>query len=369
MLFDRLLLRTFFPVFLLAILFFVLIIQLMDLFSNLVRFLNLEVPLSEILNVQLLFVPRAVTFSLPVALLFAAAYTLGTLYGNNELIAVFDSGVSIRRFTTPFLVIGMLFSIGVFFFQEYVVIDTYRRKNEETRRLLNISRSLSNSNITVRSPGGEIIYSAEYYNDAVQELSRVMILRRRNGRFAGRIDAERALWSEQENVWILENGTRYELQEEESSPADGDSAPPDIEATSFRRLSEPAYSLPPERFRRSGENVDELRFDEARRWVFGLRDSGQPYRQELTDYYSRFSFSLTPFIVLLLSCGLGGRFRKNILLMSLLLSLVAAVVYYVTGMVMELLAGNGTIPPLVGAWAGVVLFTVIGIILIRTART
>nr|MDA3949816.1 LptF/LptG family permease [Spirochaeta sp.] len=317
------------------------------------------------IQVQLLFLPRAVTFSLPIAVLFAEAYAHGTLYSNNELIAVFGAGVPIWRFTAPLIIFGFILSIGLFFFQEYVVIDTFRQKNEQSRQMLNVSRSFSNTNVTIRSAGGQMIYSAEYYNDASEELSRILILERnQDGQFIERIDAERARWSEQDGIWHIENGTRYRLIDPDAPVGEQE-----VISEPFTRLEVDRYTMPPQRFRRSGQTIDELRYDEAREWVFGLRDAGQAYRQPLTSYYSRFSFPLTPFIVVLLASGLGGRFRKNVLLMSLFVSLVASVVYYVTGMVAELLAGDAVLPPLVGAWLGVVLFTVGGIAILRTART
>lgn len=366
-LFDRLLMQTFAPVFILSLAFFVLIIELMDLFSNLVRYLNLEVAAVDILRVQLLFLPRAVAFALPIALLFAAAYALGTLYANNELIAVFGAGVPIWRFTAPLVLTGIVLSVGLFFFQEYVVIDTFRQKNALSRRLLNISRSFSNTNVTVRSSDGDLIISAEYFNDATDELSRVIVVRREDGEFVERIDARVARWEPDTARWLIEEGTRYFV-----APPENDGARPTqrgITGETIQRYTDPEISIPPERFQRSGETVDELRFDAAREWVLGLRDAGQAYRRPLTDYYGRFSFAMTPFIVVLLSSGLGGRFKKNVLLMSLFVSLVTSVVYYVTGMVAEILAGDGVIPPIAGAWAGAVLFTVVGIVLIKTART
>ena len=108
----RFLLRTFLPVFLAALVFFILIIQLVDLFANLVRYLNLEVPLASIAQVQLLFLPRALAYALPVALLFATGFTLGSLYSNNELIAVFGAGVPIWRFTAPLIALGLLLSVA-----------------------------------------------------------------------------------------------------------------------------------------------------------------------------------------------------------------------------------------------------------------
>lgn len=359
---TALLLRGFFPVFILGLAMFVLIIQLVDLFANLVRYLNLEVPVADIVRVQLLFMPRAIAYALPVALLFAVGFTLGTLYANNELIAVFGSGYPLHRFVSPLWVIGILLSVVSFFFQEYVVIDTFREKNEMSRQLLNITRSFSNTNVTVRNPGGRIIYSAEYFNDVNQQLSRVIVIERDDaGRFLRRIDANIGEWNG--TNWVWRNGTQYELE------THGDDTPDSIVASPFAEIDEERFSVLPMNFQRSARSVDEMRFTEAREWINGLRSAGQPYRAALTDYYSRFSLALTPFIVIFLSSSLGGRFRKNIMLMSLLLSLLAAVVYYVTGMIAGIIAGDGLIPPLVGAWIGVVLFGAIGVILFRSART
>jgi lipopolysaccharide export system permease protein len=72
---------------------------------------------------------------------------------------------------------------------------------------------------------------------------------------------------------------------------------------------------------------------------------------------------------MILSISMGGRFRKNILLMSLFASLSAAVVYYITEMLSMTMAGLNYISPVTGAWSPVVLFAVIGIFLLQSAKT
>jgi lipopolysaccharide export system permease protein len=72
---------------------------------------------------------------------------------------------------------------------------------------------------------------------------------------------------------------------------------------------------------------------------------------------------------MILSISMGGRFRKNILLMSLLASLSAAVVFYVIEMITMMMARLGYIPPIVGAWFPVVVFIVLGVWLLRGAKT
>jgi lipopolysaccharide export system permease protein len=66
---------------------------------------------------------------------------------------------------------------------------------------------------------------------------------------------------------------------------------------------------------------------------------------------------------------MGGRFRKNIMLMSLLTSLIAAVVFYVMEMLSMLMAEFGYVLPIIGAWFPVVLFSIVGIVLVRHAKT
>ena len=75
------------------------------------------------------------------------------------------------------------------------------------------------------------------------------------------------------------------------------------------------------------------------------------------------------FIVVFLSIGLSGKTQKNVLLMSLLSCIGAAVSYYVAQMVTMLLAQFEYISPVMGAWFPVIVYTIISIALLRYTRT
>jgi lipopolysaccharide export system permease protein len=122
-------------------------------------------------------------------------------------------------------------------------------------------------------------------------------------------------------------------------------------------------------FRRNTVNIDELRTKDAGLLVVDLRSSGLPYYNAQANFYHRFSFASTSFIVMVLSISMGGRFRKNILLMSLFTSLSVAVVYYITEMLSMTMAGLNYISPMTGAWFPVILFIIIGALLLRSAKT
>ena len=265
------------------------------------------------------------------------------------------SGVSLRRFIFPLVVLGLFLSAGSFLFDEYVVIDTLRQKNALERELLNISRSASNSNVTRLGLGSRVLYHSDYYNDASESLSGVTILERDDqGRPVQYLIARTATWDGAE--WELRAVRIFTYGDE-------------LIETFAESLALPQLDLPPTAFARQGREIDEMRLHEAQAWIAAQRAAGLPYREELTKYHERFSFALTPFIVVLIAAAVGGRFKKNILLLSLLVSLGVSVVYYVAQMISGLMAYSGRISPIMGAWSGVLLFLIIGFSMLRMSRT
>jgi lipopolysaccharide export system permease protein len=351
------LINAFVAVFLVALLFFVLVLQLLDLFTNLWRYLAQDVGLGQLLRIGFFYLPKCVSYSLAPALLFSVAFTLGSLHRNNELIAVLGSGVSLLRLVAPFFLVGALLSVGGFFFEERVVIDTLATKNALFRQAVKQEVSLSNTNVTVIGEDTTTVYQVDYYNDKRQTFTQALIIKRDpEGRLLQRIDAEAGEWNG--TNWVLRNCKIYSWEAGE--------------VLALRRV--PVYDAvelrdPPATFRRTTSNIEEMKSAEALGWVTNLRRAGLPYRGALTEYYAKFFFALNPLIVALIATGVGGRFKKNVLLMNLLAALVASVVYYVIQMMAVILAKNGYIPPLAGAGLGFVVFLALAGLALRTART
>jgi lipopolysaccharide export system permease protein len=336
---------------------FVLVFQLMDVFGNLWRYLELEVSFADIGRVALLYLPKCVSYALPVALLFSVAYALGAYYMDNELVSVFLSGISLARFVRPLLVVGVVTSVASFVFEDAVVIGTFRAKNDLTRTLLKQSVSFSNTNVTITSPDRRFVYQAAYFNDRQQTLSGVTIVERDgSAAMVTRIEADSAEWNS--TRWVLRNCRVFRRG------ADGH-----VEETSVVVYDSPTLDEKPSIFRRMADRVEEMRARDARQYVDALRTAGLPYQEALSWYHRKFSFSATPLVVVLIAGSVGGLFRRNFLFMSLLAALGIAVGYYVLQLVALTMARNGLLSPITGAWASLVVFLGVGAGLFRVART
>ncbi|MDR1353734.1 MAG: LptF/LptG family permease [Treponema sp.] len=354
MILDRYLVRQFWPVFFVSISMFVLLLCLIDLFTNLTRYLNYEVPMRQILLISGYYVPKSISYATPISLLFAAAYVLGDLYARNELTAVFSSGIPFWRFVMPLIFIGIAASVFSFFFQDIVVVPTLKQKNSLSRIALHQQRSESNSDIVIKTRNGQVIYSVDYYDVSSLVLNGVSIVEQgENGEFVSLIRAPRAVWNGE--FWDLNNALIYAWD------------------NGFLRVKPlaptGAYREQPDTFRRNAVDVEDLPVKDAAFLIQDLKNAGLPFVGAQADYYHRFSFSAASFVVMVLSISMGGRFKKNILLMTLSVSLIATVVFYVMEMICTMMAQLGYIPPLAGAWFPILVFSAIGLLLLRSAKT
>jgi lipopolysaccharide export system permease protein len=351
---DRYILKQFFPIFMVIVSMFIMLMELADLFANLWRYLNYDVAAKDIFKVSLFFLPKSFSYAMPIGLLFAGAYTLGDLYKRNELTSVFASGIPFWRFSMPLTLIGMIASIFMFFFEDVLVVPTLKMKNDLSRTLLRQSTRENNSDIVIKARGGDLIYSVDYYDVNNTSLNGVSVIEHgEGGQFKSLVRAPRATWNGE--YWVFSNALIYQWENDflRSSPL------PDTDI----------YRERPDTFRRNAVNVEDLSAREAALLIDDLRIAGLPFITALADYYHRFSFPAVSFVVMVLSISMGGRFKKNILLMSLISSLGAAVLFYIMDMLTMMMAKLEYIPPIVGAWFPVLIFVIVGAVLLSTART
>ena len=347
----------FLPSFLMAMAFFVFILELVELFGNLWKYLSLNVPMAAVAKVLLLYAPTCISWALPLSLLFAVSYTLGSLYARNELVAVFGTGVSLASFTLPLIFIAAALSLAGYFWSDLVALPAYREKTSLSQKLLGQSTSLSNADVTVLAEKGAFVWHASWYDESAKSLTDVNVIERdKGGAPIMRIEAGSAKYKD--GLWLFSRVRRFALD-----------AKGQWTETDYGSYSDPTLAEDPASFRNQNLDLGQLSVaDLAQRAKF-QKAAGLPWTATVAERNRRMAFSFAPLVVALLSTSIGGRYRKNVLLMSLLVSLVIATAYYIFQMIAMLFARTGLVDPAIGAWSPLIVFAALSALLYRMART
>ncbi len=104
---DRYVLREWAKVCLFAALGFPFLVMVIDLTDKLDTYLGRGIPKLRVAYSYLFFLPETISLVLPVAVLFAVVFTVGTLGRHSELTAAKASGISFHRVVRPLLVASL----------------------------------------------------------------------------------------------------------------------------------------------------------------------------------------------------------------------------------------------------------------------
>lgn len=356
--FVQYILKRLIPFFFVSLIFISLILNLVDLFMNISRYLENEAPARDVFRVMILYIPKTVWYSAPIAFLFSVTYILSDLYAKNEMEAIFASGVSLYRFVMPILVMAIFLSVGMFYLEDKLVVTTLEQKTILQDKLLDQQQSANNDNIVVLSDSAKIIYKAKRYRDTTKRLENVFFVFRDDDKnLKAIIHADQALWNEEKEVWELDDAVQFDNN--------GETLLKVPVSTDYTSLLTENYEI----FRKTTVDVASVNAADAKIYINHLKKAGLPYNEPLSVYYKKFAFPFILFIAAFIAIGVTGKTRKNVLLISLSLSITAVVLFYVFQMITMVMAKTGVMNPFMGAWLPDIVFLFIAGFLLKYSRT
>lgn len=346
------------PFFFVSLLFIALILNLVDLFMNISKYLEMQAPAKEVIRIMIFYIPKTIWFAGPIALLFSVTYVLSDLYSKNEMEAIFASGVSLFRFVLPLLFFAIIMAVAMFFWEDRLVVNTLEKKTTLQKQLLGEEETANNENVVVISDSAQIVYKARRYRDSVKRLENVFfVFRNETKDLEAIIHAETAVWNEEKGLWELANAIQFEKDNASLKKTP-------LNQKYLSQLSE-NYEI----FRKTNVDIKNVNTADAKLYINHLKKAGLSFNEPLSEYYKKYSFPFILFISVFLAVGLTGKTRKNVLLISLSLSIAAVVLFYVFQMVTMVLAKTGIMTPFMGAWLPDIVFIFIAGVLLKFSRT
>ena len=338
---------------------FVIIMFIVDLFQKINDYISHGVTPLYIVLITVLYVAKSISFTIPIAIMFSVAMTLGTFYQNNELVAIYTSGISLFKFSAPVILFNIFLSFTMITFDSYVTIPTerYRKNLFETLTKKNSMGNFDNENITIRGENN-YFWNAEKFISSKNILQEVNLFRLdEDYHFLYRLDAKRAIYTIA--GWTFYDGVEREWNEDGSLKYEG----------KFHKKVLGNLKEKPSMFKKVEYDIDNMTIGEAKERIIALTNMNMEHNKELTQYYKKFSTPFTLLIVSLFAIGVATISRTNVLILSLFFSVGLAVLLYVMQMILDVMASTGKIEPILGAWLPMFIFLPISFYLIRQAKT
>lgn len=314
-----------------------------DLFSNLDSYLTSGVGWRTIAHLTSLYIPQAIIFALGPSLLFSVSYYLSQMEANNEMICLYGCGISYRRLIMPILMVGLLFSLFQFALYEEVLIPAQLKRTQIEDELFGLRSTHDSRNLTMADPAGRYVVWSRHYNDSEALLSQVVfILLDEDGQLDSRIDSDRARWDEGSGHWIFE-GVRIQHV---------DTAHKEVATTREETLALPLFSLEPSFFKNISDDIKTMELAQAFEYLSAIKAlDHERYAPLATDFAKRLFDALNPLLLVIIAVTISYRYKKNILLFSIITAITVAVIYYVVQMVTLIMARQGVIN---SVWAMVI---------------
>jgi len=340
---------------------FIFIIMVFDFFSKLDVYLSptLNINAWHMIFITFMIIPKGLWMTMPVAIMFGIAMTLSNFYQNNELIAIYSSKISIYKFVLPLIVFCFSLSIFMIFLDSFLVIPTFRYRENLYEHLA--KKKQSENDITIKGENN-YFWNVEDFVSQNNMLKKIIVFKiNDNYKTLFRLDASSAVFSSE--GWVFRTGTIREWDNEGKL----------INEEKFYKKNIPDLAEKPSVFKNIFKKIDydieKMTIPEAKERLVLLKKLNISHNDELLKYYKKFSFPFTLLIVCLFAIGVSTISQRNILILSLFFSIGLAIVYYVMQMILDILASVGTIPSFIGAWFTIILFLPVSIYLVRKAKT
>ena len=322
------------------------------------------------LEIVLYSLPSIIFWTLPMSTLLAVLMGVGRLSGESEVVALFAGGVSFYRIALPILGLGVAIS-GVSMLLNEVVAPIANSRSEALQAEVFKQSAISDQPFTLKDPGTNSWIIVQGGLDKDKGILRdVSILQLLGNRPAVLVYASRAEWagikdSKERYRWKLYDGFSMVL-----SPSD----PQSIGTSTWRRTQTREIEIrktPDELSKYQNLKPEQMSFSQLTKMVRYLKAyPDRPLdkiRQLDVDRWNKLAVPLTSLIFALLAAPLGIRPNRSSSSVGLGLSILVILLYWIVGRCTWGLAVQGNMPPIVGAFAPLILGVVAAFVLLRKA--
>ena len=350
---DRYIIRQFFGGFLFSITLIVSIAITIDLGEHIKNYVQHDLSIGQVLGgYYLYFIPYIVTFIGPYFVFITVIYFTSRLANKSEIIAMFNSGMSFKRFLVPYIFTSILLAIGLWYISNYLVPQTDKKRLIFENKYIAYQPQSSDMHIHRRLNDSQYFYFRVYdnlqkaaYNVSFEEF--------KNGKLITKILAEKGDYDTLKKEWTFVNYFKRSLDplSNKETMVKGEKLPTNI-------ILDPIILI------KRWTHIQELNRDELMEKVKDLKAQGsEAFKQYEMEYYRRTAKSFGLIILTIIGVVLASKKVRGGLGLHLMLGLTLGSIYEVVVKFSDSFALKANLDSMLATWIPNLLFIIIAIFL------
>jgi LPS export ABC transporter permease LptF/LPS export ABC transporter permease LptG len=361
MILDDYVLRDFLLYLTLIVASFLMLLQVFTLFEllgDILRNRISPVVVGEyLLNVAPFFLYNVTHLSI----LLAVLITLGLMQRSNEITAIKATGISIYRVIVPVLVVSVVLAAGLFFFDQFYLPHANKRQ-DALRNQIKGKPAQTYLNPDRKWIFGQhsSIYYYQLFDSDRNQFGNLSVFRFDPATFqlTDRVYADQAHWENRLQRWVCTQG--WERSIRGSAIADYHT----FDVATFAAISEP-----PGYFKKEVRQSSEMNYEELRRYIRDLQQSGFDVVRLRVQLQEKLAFPFNSLIMAVLAIPFALAAGKRGAVAGVAAAVGIGVLYMTLSRLSESMGNVSQLPPVMAAWAPHVIFGLAGGYLILKVPT
>jgi LPS export ABC transporter permease LptF/LPS export ABC transporter permease LptG len=288
----------------------------------------------------------------PLGILLAVLITLGLMQRSNEITAIKATGISIYRVVMPMLVACSILAAGLFF-SDQLYLPYANKRQDALRNLIKGKPAQTYLNPDRKWIFGQHsnIYYYQLFDSERNEFGRLSVFQFDPATFqlTQRIYAARARWEETVRQWVCTQGWERDFR-----------GPAIENYRTFKVATFAGVGEPPTYFKKEVKQSSEMNYQELRRYIHDLQQSGFEVVRLRVQLEKKFAFPMVALVMAVLAVPFSLQAGRRGTVTGVAVAVGIALVYWTVSGLFEAMGNISELPPFLAAWSPDLIFALLG---------
>ena len=302
------------------------------------------------------YIPEMVRLVTPVAVFIACLLLTGQMADRFEIVALKAAGVSLYRLFIPYFIFALLAALVISYLDGYIVPDANAKRIAFQRKYLENSSDKIDRNQIYRQESDSTLLSINYFDGSDTTAFRVDLYTFENRKLKEIMHLSRMTWMDTTEKWLLKRGYKRVFTDSGYT-----------ESNFTRR--DTVLNVLPRDLARTSSDIYQLTYPESQQYINALERSGASNIElPKTQFFGRLFYPISIIIVMLIGFAIASVRRKGGRGVYVAVGVSISFLYLALMKIIEPFGANGELSPFWAAATPHLLFFVVGLVLLITAK-